>query len=135
MNSGYDDMIALPYPQPSRRKRMALSDRAAQFAPFAALTGYDDCIENKGCQTEQKGILGEYQQEILDQKMQHLMGMAENHPDIIVQYFLLNTMKAGGACLQISGRLKQIDAVTQLLILEDGTSLALDQILDLTVTG
>ena len=135
MNSGYDDMIGLPYPRPSRRKRMALSDRAAQFAPFAALTGYEDGIAEKGRQIKSQGVLGEYQQEVLDQKLQYLMDTAENHPCIIVQYFLQDAIKPGGVCLQISGRLKKIDTAAQLLILDDGTSLPLDQILDVTVTG
>ena len=133
MNSEYHDILSLPYPYDSRRMRMALTDRAAQFAPFAALAGYEDGIAEKGRLKKPGHGMSEYQQAILDQKIRSLLDETANHPDLIIQYVTPDAPGTGPYCSQLSGRLKQIDPVRQLLVLEDRTVLRLDQLLEIFV--
>ena len=133
MSSEYEDILALPHHQSIRRKRMALSDRAAQFAPFAALTGYDDSITEKSRLTEPQKLLSEYQQDILDRTLQYLLDSPALHPYLIIHSFHSDTQKPGGSYQQFSGRLKKIDSAQQQLILENGTTLPLNQIVEIIV--
>ena len=133
MTWDYDDIITLPRPRSTRRKPMELSGRAAQFAPFAALTGYEDCIAEKSRLTEPQRLLDEYQHDILDRTIRYLADFQDTHPYITIHYFIPDPLKAGGYHSQISGRLKQIDLAQQCLILEDSTTMPLDQILDIPV--
>ena len=130
----YSDLMELPYPYTSRRKRMALADRAAQFAPFSALAGYEDRIAEKGRLKAPRYTLSEYQQELLDRKIQYLLDSPELLPDVVIHYFQPDLLKTGGNCSHISGKIKQIDILRQQLLFEDGTAIPLNQILDIIVT-
>lgn len=133
MNDEYGDILLFPYPYPSQRKRMPLAARAAQFAPFSALSGYEDNIAEKSRPENTRTVLSDYQQELLNQKIHYLLESPDLHPDIIIHYFQPDPLKSGGDFGHLSGKLKQIDISQQLLLLENGTILPLDQILDIIV--
>lgn len=117
----YNDIIHLPHHTSSKRPRMSLSDRAAQFSPFAALTGYEDAIAETGRLTDNKTELDEYPTAVLDQKYRWLSKLAEQHPQISVTRFVPDARKCGGTYETVSGDLKKINSCTQSIILSDGT--------------
>lgn len=131
MTDRYKDIISLPHPVSARHPHMPLPDRAAQFAPFAALTGYDTAIRETARQTEQKIELDENAKAALDQKQQILSNCSRQHPQIIVIYFKPDACKAGGTYVTVSGQFHSIDPLKRQLILTDKTRIPLDDILDL----
>lgn len=131
MNKTYDDIIALPHPHSCRHPNMPVSDRAAQFAPFAALTGYGAAIRETARLTDPKTELDEDAKAILDQKQQILIQAADEHPEVTVTYFVPDTKKSGGVYVSVSGQFKKLDPNKRLLILNGGTSIPLDDIYDL----
>ena len=92
----YDDIISLPHHQSKTRPHMPLIDRAAQFSPFAALTGYDDAVKETARQTERKAELSEEMQACLQEKLQILQAQIPTKPEAILTYFEADEKKAGG---------------------------------------
>ena len=129
--SDYDDIINLPHHQSKNHPHMALHDRAAQFAPFAALTGYDDAVKEAGRLTDSKPELNENQLEELDQKLADLMARIEEHPEVTITYFEPDDKKEGGAYVTCVDKLKKIDAYNCQLIFEDGRKIEVCNILDI----
>lgn len=115
----YADIIDLPHHQSETRKHMSLYDRAAQFAPFAALTGYDDMIVEEGRLTEHQLSLPEHEMDALNQKIQMLVEQLNKgkHPQITVTYFIPDEFKTGGRYDSVSGYLKKIDPIEKQIIL------------------
>lgn len=109
----YEDIIHLPHHQSSNRPHMSLYDRAAQFSPFAALTGFDGVIAETSRLTDQKIELSEYERALLDQKLSLIDDELRkgNHPEITVVYFVPDPLKAGGAYEKYAGCVRNIDAV------------------------
>ena len=127
----YDDIIHLPHHVSQTRPQMSLEDRAAQFSPFAALTGYDAAILETGRLTEDKLELGEETQAILDRKQRYLAEIIDTKPEITVTYFVPDEKKSGGAYSTVTGFLKRIDEYERVLMLTDGRKIQLDAILDI----
>ena len=127
----YDDIIHLPHHVSKTRPQMSLEDRAAQFSPFAALTGYDAAILETGRLTEDKLELGEETQAILDRKQRYLAEIIDTKPEITVTYFVPDEKKSGGAYSTVTGFLKRIDEYGRVLMLTDGRKIQLDAILDI----
>jgi hypothetical protein len=127
----YDDIIDMAHPEPKNHPRMSMMARAAQFAPFAALTGYDAVIHETARLTDQPVELEEYDHDRLNRRFAELMENLEEHPVISVSFFKPDEKKAGGRYVSASGYLKKIDTYAQLLILEDGTSIPLLAIVDI----
>ena len=115
--SDYDDIINLPHHQSKNHPHMSLYDRAAQFAPFAALTGYDDAVKEARRLTDSKPELDENQLEELDQKLADLMTRIEEHPEVTITYFEPDDKKEGGAYVTCVGKLKKIDIYEKQLVL------------------
>ena len=130
-NHQYDDIIDLPHHVSATRPRMSMIDRAAQFSPFAALTGYDAAIKETGRLTDERIELSEESRAVLDRKQQLLLDNLADHPDVSVTYFLPDKRKAGGAYVTVTGRVKKVDDYQRLLLLSDGTKIPLDEILDM----
>ena len=131
MNAKYEDIIKLPHHVSKTRPQMPMSDRAAQFAPFAALTGYDDAVKETGRLTDDKiepeeGTLNE-----LNAKIQLLRENLEDTPEITFTYFKPDERKAGGSYLTIAGRIKKLDDYERQIVLQDGTKLPMEDILDI----
>ena len=114
----YEDIIHLPHHQSSNRPHMSLYDRAAQFSPFAALTGFDGVIAETGRMTERKIELSEYERSLLDQQLIRIDEELRkgNHPEITVVYFVPDPRKAGGAYEEYTGRVWSIDAVEKCVV-------------------
>ena len=110
---------------------MSMSDRAAQFSPFAALTGYDGVIRESGRLTKERAELSEEELEILGRKQQYLMSIIEERPEITVTYFVPDSLKEGGEYVTCSGRLKRIDEYERKLIFTDGTKVNIDDVVEI----
>lgn len=129
----YKDIIDLPHKQSSKRPHMSLSDRAAQFAPFAALTGYDDAIVETGRLTDKKIELSEEALDLLNVKYQILLAHLADNAEIILTYFVPDKNKSGGVYVEKHGVVKRLDTFERQLILCDGTKILMDDIL--TISG
>ena len=131
MKSNYDDIIDLPHHVSKTRPQMSMLDRAAQFSPFAALTGYDAAIKETGRLTDEKIELDEDTKAALDMKQAYLIEMIDEQPEITIIYFLPDARKAGGAYVTVTGNLKRFDEYERLLILTNGKKIPMDDIADI----
>ena len=127
----YDDIINLPHHVSATRPQMSMIDRAAQFSPFAALTGYDAAIKETGRLTDEKIEMDEDRKAALDMKQAYLIEMIDEQPEISITYFLPDAKKSGGAYVTVSGNLKRFDEYERLLILTDGKKIPMDDIADI----
>ena len=131
MTEDYSDIINLPHHVSHNNPQMPMMARAAQFAPFAALTGYDAVIHETARQTDKQVELEEYDNERLNRIFSELMDSLEEHPVVTVSYFKPDEHKAGGAYVTVTGQLKKIDTYEQLMVMEDGTAIPIGNIMDL----
>ena len=113
MTDNYDDIINLPHHVSKVHPKMSMMNRAAQFAPFAALTGHSEAIEETARLTESQQELADEDSEILNQKMAYLRETINEHPTISITYFEPDKKKAGGAYKTIEGQLQNIDDYNQ----------------------
>lgn len=125
--SEYDDIIDLPRPK-SAHEPMPMSDRAAQFSPFAALTGYEDAIDETARLTDARVELGESAVEELERKLIDLAARISERPEITVTYFVPDARKEGGAYVTRTGTLKRIDELGRELVFADGARIAVGDI-------
>lgn len=128
---GYEDILNLPHHVSKTRPQMSMLDRAAQFSPFAALTGYGDAIKETGRLTDEKIEMDEDRKAALDMKQAYLIEMIDEQPEISITYFLPDTKKSGGAYVTVTGNLKRFDEYERLLILTDGKKIPMDDIADI----
>ena len=127
----YKDIINLPHKQSSKRPHMTLLDRAAQFAPFAALTGYDAAIKETGRLTDEKIELDEEALNILNMKYQILVDSLDDEPEVTFTYFKPDERKAGGAYVKVTGTVKKVDDFERLIVMQDGAKLPMENILNI----
>ena len=133
MNRNYDDIIGLPHPEPQTHPRMSLHDRAAQFSPFAALTGHSAAIAETGRLTDQRTELDEYEMTRVDAELQRLQELLPGRPTASITYFVQDERKAGGAYQMIHGTVKRIDAVNGVLLLTDQRTIPITDIFDVSI--
>lgn len=126
--SEYDDIIDLPRPK-SKHEPMPMSDRAAQFSPFAALTGYGDAIDETARLTDARIELSEEERAELDYKQQYLATL--DSPTVTVTYFVPDERKTGGAYVTHTGVLKRVDEVERMVVFNDGLRVPLDEVMDI----
>ena len=131
MNNRYDEIMELPHHVSKTRPQMPMSDRAAQFAPFAALTGYDSAIKETGRLTDERIELDEEALAALDRKYQLLMDALDDEPAVTIIYFQPDERKAGGQYVSATGTVKKVDTFGRRIILQDGTRIPLDSVFDL----
>lgn len=131
MNERYEDIIHLPHHVSKTRPQMSIENRAAQFAPFAALTGYESVIKETARQTETKVELTESSIASLDAKLRLLSHIIETKPEVTVTHFVPDCKKDGGAYLTTTGSLLKIDHHTCSVLLENSRRIALCDILDI----
>lgn len=122
----YDDIINLPHHQSVTRPHMSNYDRAAQFSPFAALTGHDEAIKETARLTDRKIELDEYTKEDLNSKLQILSDAPGT--EVTITYFQPDEKKSGGAYLTITGCVKRIDEYEQTVVFTDRTAILIDQV-------
>jgi len=124
----YNDIIHLPHPEPKNHPRMPMEARAAQFAPFAALTGYDAVISETARQTDRQEVLDEEQQQLLNRQFLLLLEHIAEHPTVTITYFVADEKKAGGSYQSVTGHVKRYDDYLQQLIMSDGRQIPLHDI-------
>lgn len=130
MTDKYADMIYLPHHVSTKHPQMALIDRAAQFAPFAALTGYGAAIKESERQTAATPTLS---QEQIDEINQTLFSLTDLLPaEVMITYFVPDALKSGGTYHNKTGILKRIDADNQVLVFSDKTKIPLESIISIT---
>ena len=128
----YDDIINLPHHVSKSHPPMDIMDRAAQFSPFAALTGYEAAAKETQRLTQPKIELDESEKQLLDEKFHQLEAQLPMSPVITVTYFVPDTRKEGGAYRTISGSIRKIDRYKRMIQMDSGEILPLDDILDIT---
>ncbi len=131
MSGPYDEIIELPHHVSVRHPHMSVADRAAQFAPFAALTGYDSAVKETARQTEDKVELSEERKAELDMKQSILMDAIADHPEVFFTYFVPDELKAGGRYITKTGTIKRLDTLNRVYIMDDGTQIPLDEVSDI----
>lgn len=131
MSVFYLDIINLPHHVSAARPQMSMMERAAQFSPFAALTGYDDAITETGRLTGERIELDEDAKAALDMKHACLMEIINEQPEVSVTYFIPDVQKSGGEYVTVTGNLKRFDEYERLLILTDGQKIPMDDIMDI----
>lgn len=124
----YNDIINLPHPVSQKHPQMSLYDRAAQFSPFAALTGHEEAIRETARQTEAWVDLDEDRKEELNEKMQEIVEHLNEAPEVTLTYFKEDEKKEGGSYVTVTGRIKKWREYEQQLVLEDGTVVALEKV-------
>ncbi len=127
----YDDIIDLPHHVSTTHHRMSMLERAAQFQPFRALTGYEDAVRETARLTDDRVELTEDEKVLLDGKLQRLADNLANHPLVTVVYFQPDKKKAGGEYVTTTGQLKKIDDYEGVLILAGGERVVIEDILDI----
>ena len=136
-NRKYAGIMNLPHHVSPTRPQMPMSDRAAQFSPFAALTGLDAALRETARLTDQRITLDEYEQAALDETLQTVRDALtkKEHPTVEVCYFVPDTRKAGGAYCTVTGMVKKMAEFEGLLILADGTEVPMGEIAVLELHG
>jgi len=133
-SKNYDDIINLTRHISKKHPRMSLEARSAQFAPFAALTGYDDVINEAARLTTERIEINEELQEILDEKLKNIKNKISINPEITVTYFVPDKRKNGGKYITVTGRIIKIDNYKQMIILEKGIYIPISEIIDIIDT-
>lgn len=127
----YREIIGLPHHVSKTRPQMPMSDRAAQFAPFAALTGYDSAIKETGRLTDERIELDEEALTTLDMKYQLLMDALDDEPEVTITYFQPDERKTGGKYVSATGAVKKVDDFERRIIMQDGLRILMDDVLSI----
>lgn len=128
----YDDIIHLPHHESSKRAPMSIYDRAAQFSPFAALTGYEAVIEETGRLTDYQVELDESGKAMVDEKLRLILESIDEQPGVNITYFRPDERKLGGSYATVTGRVKKIDPYEGVLLLTDGAVIPIQRIYQIT---
>ena len=128
MAENYEDIINLPHHISKKHRPMPREARAAQFAPFAALTGYESDVNEAARYTGKRRELGEYETERLNRRINEIRDGIHGSTEVIITYFKPDEKKAGGEYLNIGGRVRKIDDYGRTLTLTSGALIPLDDI-------
>lgn len=136
----YDDILDLPHHQSSTKPHMSISNRAAQFSPFAALTGYDDEIQETARLTDEKIELSDNAKEQLDKKLRIIAEHLDQRPTVSITHFVRDARKDGGSYTTYTGIVKRIDKLEQKVVfyaengISDGNNIRIDAIVEIECT-
>ena len=133
MTKTYDDIIHLPHHVSATHPHMAAIDRAAQFSPFAALTGYDAAIKETARLTDQRVELDEAMKEALSNKLQMVADRLKERPEIVITYFQPDGKKNGGAYVTVINTVKKIDVYERIVVMTDGIVIPVDEIISIDI--
>lgn len=131
MTGAYDDIINLPHHISEIHPHMPELDRAAQFSPFAALTGYDDAVREAARLTDERIELDEYMKEALSDRLQIIAHHMKEQPEITITYFQSDKKKSGGTYITATGSVKKIDGYKRIVVMDDGTTIPIDEIISI----
>ena len=129
----YEEIINLPHYEPKHHPRMSMWNRAAQFAPFAALTGYDAAIRESGRLTDDWVALSESGNEEINRKMELIVSMLPERPSVTIEYFVPDEHKVGGSYQSYTGNVKRIDEYEKCIELTDGKKVPLEAIREIII--
>lgn len=127
----YEDIQNLPRHVSKDRPHMSMADRAAQFSPFAALSGYDAAVKETARLTDVRAELDETQITAINERLVTLAERAGEHPEAAITYFVPDGKKAGGRYVTATGGVKKIDGYKKRVIMDDGTGIAMEEIYDI----
>lgn len=125
-NRKYEDILHLAHPRSASRPHMSAHDRAAQFSPFAALSGYEEAVEETGRLTEEKRELPEDRAARLEESLRQILAQEGPHPAVRIRYFEPDEKKSGGAYRTVFGHIRRIDTYRRGLTLEEGLFIPFD---------
>ncbi len=131
MTRTYDDIINLPHHVSTTRPHMTAIDRAAQFSPFAALTGYDAAIKETARLTDERVKLDEYMKDALSDRLQIIADRIKEYHEIAITYFQPDAKKNGGAYVTTISTAKKIDEYERVVVMTDGTAIPIDEIISI----
>ena len=131
MKTPYDDIIHLTHHVSQNHPQMPLRDRAAQFAPFAALTGYEAAIGETARQTTERRELDAQEAAELNRRLTDLAARLKDRPKVTIEYFVPDERKSGGAYFTVAGRVRHISVPEKVLVMEDGTVIPLEDIVSI----
>lgn len=129
----YDDILNMPHHVSITRPHISMHDRAAQFSPFAALTGYDDTVRETARLTDEKLELTADRTTDLNQKIAFLKEHADERPEITVEYFIPDEKKSGGKYVTLSGKFRRIDEYNHNMVFTSGEEIPLNDIFEIDV--
>lgn len=127
----YDDIINMPHHVSEKHPRLSMEQRAAQFAPFAALTGYSDAVKETARVTEDRIELDDEEKDIIDNKLREIQNKLQSNPKATITYFVSDLKKSGGEYVTIIGTIKKIDEYKQCLILNDKKIISMNEIIEI----
>ena len=131
--SEYDDIINLPHHQSSKRPHMNSHQRAAQFAPFAALTGYDAAIDETARLTDQKLELSDEKLDHLNAQIQRIIENMADKPQVEITYFVPDTLKSGGEYVTVTGSVRRVDDHNRVIVFVDGMTMGIDDVWNIKI--
>jgi len=132
-DSKYSDIINLPHHRSKKRKPMKKEDRAVQFAPFAALTGFYEALAESARLTEKKAELDEYEMEEINNKLQYIQSHLTDEHTVKITYFLKDAKKSGGRYVEKSGVVDKIKVYERVIVLKDKTQIPIDDVYDIVI--
>ena len=127
----YKDIINLPHHISKKHPQMSIENRAAQFAPFAALTGFDDEVKETARLTDNRIELEDEFKIIISEKIKYLIENKDKNNEVVITYFVPDNMKTGGKYIDKKGKLRKINIIENLIILEDKTEILINEIIDI----
>ena len=127
----YNDIINLPHHVSKKHPQLSKASYAAQFSPFAALTGYEGIVSEAARFTNERVELGDKEKDILNAKLQIIGEHIKEHPELELTYFQKDKKKTGGAYLKKTAQIKRIDDLERIMYFMDGTNLPMDDITDM----
>ncbi len=134
MTHRYDDIINLPHPVSKNHAAMPMTERAAQFSPFAALTGYGDAVAETARLTQERIELDESRKLQIGAVLARARERIREQPEAVLVYFLQDALKEGGSYVTVLGRIRKIDELAQTLSLADGTRIPMADLVELNLT-
>ena len=131
--SRYGDIINLPHHVSPTRQRMSMHDRAAQFAPFAALVGYDDAVAETARLTESRPELDEQEHKELDMRLRYLADHLKEQPFVHIRYFMPDERKSGGAIMEFNGIVRKI--ANGIIVTADGLNINIEDMIEISMNS
>lgn len=131
MKNKYDDIINLPRHVSKTRPRMKMIDRAAQFSPFAALTGHDAAVKETARLTDRRIELSEDMKIALNDRLQIIADRIKEQPEVAITYFEPDKRKKGGAYITANGLIKKINEYDRVIVMTNGTLIPIDEIISI----
>ena len=128
----YDDIIRLPHHVSQNHPQMSMHDRGAQFAPFAALTGYEAAIGETARLTSERRELSPQEAEELDRRLAAIIARLPERPEVTVEYFVPDDRKPGGAYVTVTGKVRHISVPEKTMVMEDGTVIPIEDVVSIT---